>query len=103
SAPAAAPPIWGGTLSRVRVTFGEITAPPPRPPTSRGSAAIHPAQAAGAMESTTAVAANPTAVLTRPTTVNRRPYLVTNRPATAADNAEPSANGVTASPDCSGV
>ena len=86
------------------MVFGEITQPPPMPADQqRPGAAANPAEPGGTSSSTSAVAASPTTTPISPATVSRRPNRSTSRPPITADAAEPSANGVTASPDCSGV
>ena len=103
SAPPADPAISTGTQRSVMVVLGATTQPPPMPATSSAGATHKPTDPEGATHRITAAAARPSTTNVSPVTVRRRPQRATRRPPTTAEAAEPTANGVTASPDCSGV
>ena len=73
------------------------------PPRSSAGATAHAIHSVGARRSASAAAPTPRRTPISPITVSRRPYRSMSRPPSTADVADPNANGVTASPDCSGV
>ena len=104
SAPPAEPAIRTGTHCSVIVMFGETTQPLPIPATSRVAAAADPGPGRRASSSrTSAVATKPEHDQPEPDHGQLPAEPATSRPPTTADAAEPSANEVTVSPDCSGV
>ena len=73
------------------------------PATSSAGATHQPTDPEGARRSTTAAAARPSSTTDQPDHGQAPSEAGDERPPNTAEAAEPSANGVTASPDCSGV
>ncbi len=103
STPPAAPPCRGGTSARVSVWFGAMTSPLPMPATRNGSATAQPTAGPDTSPIDDPGGEQPDDDQHQPGGDQRRPIRVTTRPPSPAATAEPSANGVEASPACSAL
>ena len=102
SAPPAEPAMSTGTQRSVIVVLGATTRPPPMPARSSGAATAHPADAAGASSSTERGRRGPSDHAGQPDDGEQPAEPLDEPAADERRSADPSANGVTASPDCSG-
>lgn len=98
STPPAAPPWAIGTDWSARVWFGEITSPEPSPATSIGGAIAQPTEWFCTSCTASPAPPSPIATSTSPAAISGRPTRMTKRPPTAAETAEPTANGVSERP-----